>query len=178
MSEFLVFETALGWAGLVWSQAGLAGVRLPAADRDRARAAIARRWPDARESEPPAEIVELAGEIGDLLAGGRPDFAKARLDLAATPAFDAQVYAVARTIAPGETLTYGDVAGRLGDRKRAREVGAALGRNPWPIVVPCHRVTAADGRLGGFSAPGGQATKRKLLAIEGARAAAQADLFG
>jgi methylated-DNA-[protein]-cysteine S-methyltransferase len=74
-------------------------------------------------------------------------------------------------------LTYGELAERLGDRRLARDVGQALGRNPWPIVVPCHRVTAAGGKLGGFSAPGGAATKLKLLAIEGAAAAAQADLF-
>src|SRR5262250_2974216 len=84
--------------------------------------------------------------------------------------FDRRVYEMARTIAPGETLSYGDVATRLGDPAAAREVGQALGRNPFPVIVPCHRVVAAAGKLGGFSAPGGTATKRRLLAIEAARA--------
>jgi len=79
---------------------------------------------------------------------------------------------------PGETLTYGEIAVMLGDRLLAQAVGKALGANPWPIVVPCHRITAAGGKLGGFSARGGQQTKLRLLAIEGARAAAQGDLFG
>jgi methylated-DNA-[protein]-cysteine S-methyltransferase len=103
---------------------------------------------------------------------------EAQLDLSRVPAFNAKVYAIARQIPPGETLTYGEVAVRLGDRLLAQQVGQALGRNPWPIIVPCHRVTAAGGKLGGFTARGGIQTKLKLLAIEGARAAAQADLFG
>jgi methylated-DNA-[protein]-cysteine S-methyltransferase len=90
--------------------------------------------------------------------------------MARVPAFDRRVYEVARAIAPGETLSYGDVATRLGDPAAAREVGQALGRNPFPVIVPCHRVVAAGSRLGGFSAPGGAATKRRLLAIEAAHA--------
>jgi methylated-DNA-[protein]-cysteine S-methyltransferase len=91
--------------------------------------------------------------------------------MAGVPEFDRRVYEVARAIAPGETLSYGDVATRLGDPTAAREVGQALGRNSFPVVVPCHRVVAAAGRLGGFSAPGGTTTKRRLLAIEAAHAA-------
>jgi len=107
------------------------------------------------------------------------------------PDFNARVYEIARAIPPGETLTYGEIAAKLGDKLLARDVGAALGQNPWPIVVPCHRVTAANGKLGGFSARGGVNTKVKLLAIEGAKVlepappkapkttpAPQADLFG
>ena len=93
------------------------------------------------------------------------------------PEFDRQVYDVARTIPPGETASYGAIATRLGVPGAAREVGRALGRNPFAIVVPCHRVVSADGRLGGFSANGGTATKRRLLSIEGA-AAAPPTLFG
>ncbi|HEX2818470.1 MAG TPA: MGMT family protein, partial [Phenylobacterium sp.] len=89
-------------------------------------------------------------------------------DIARVPEFNARVYEIARAIPPGETLTYGEIAVKLGDRLLARDVGAALGQNPWPIVVPCHRVTAAGGKLGGFSARGGVNTKVKLLAIEGA----------
>jgi methylated-DNA-[protein]-cysteine S-methyltransferase len=84
------------------------------------------------------------------------------------PEFHRRVYDVARTIPPGATLTYGDIAARLGEPGSARAVGQALGRNPFPIIVPCHRVLAANGQLGGFSATGGSATKRRLLTIEGA----------
>ena len=178
MTRFAVFPTPLGWAGLAWGGAGLLAVRLPTRDRARAVAALLKRHPQASEAEPPPEIAAVVADIQALLAGARPDFATARLDLAATPDFDAHVYALARTIPAGQTRTYGELAERLGDRRRAREVGQALGRNPWPIVVPCHRVTAAGGKLGGFSAPGGAATKRRLLEIEGAAAAAQRDLFG
>ncbi len=86
------------------------------------------------------------------------------------PEFNRRVYAVARAVPPGETITYGEIAERIGERGAAQAVGQALGRNPFPIVVPCHRVLAADGGLGGFSAHGGVATKRRMLAIEGAGA--------
>lgn len=178
MTHFTVFETDLGWAGIAWSGNGLTAVRIPQSDRNRVTASLRRRLPDAQEAEPPALVAAVIGDIRALLAGGgRPRFAEVQLDLASTPEFNARVYAVARAIPPGETLTYGEVAERLGDKRLARDVGHALGQNPWPIVVPCHRVTAAGGKLGGFSAPGGAATKLKLLAIEGAAAAAQTDLF-
>lgn len=178
MTQFTLFETPLGWAAVAWTPAGLSTVRLPQSQRERALAAVKRHAPDAEEAEPPAHVAAVIADILNLLAGGKPDFAKAPLDRSATPEFNARVYAVACEIPPGETLTYGEVAERLGDKRLARDVGQALGQNPWPIVVPCHRVTAAGGKLGGFSAPGGQATKLKLLAIEGAAAAAQSDLFG
>src|SRR6266545_944904 len=171
MTQFALFETSLGWAGVGWTPAGLATVRLPQAQRESVLAALKRRLPDGQEAEPPPPIASVIADIRDLLAGGKPDFATAPLDLSGTPEFHARVYAIARGIRPGETLTYGAVAERLGDKLRARDVGQALGQNPWPIVVPCHRVTAAGGKLGGFSAPGGAATKLKLLAIEGAAAA-------
>jgi methylated-DNA-[protein]-cysteine S-methyltransferase len=177
MTQYTVFETELGWSALVWTAAGLVGVRLPASTPQRADAAVKRRWADAAAADPPPAIAAIIDDIRTLLTGGRPDFAAVSLDLGATPAFNARVYAVARTIPPGRTLTYGEVAERLGDKRLAREVGQALGENPWPIVVPCHRVTAAGGKLGGFSAPGGRATKLKLLALEGATPNAQADLF-
>jgi methylated-DNA-[protein]-cysteine S-methyltransferase len=178
MTQFTVFETALGWAAVGWNERGLVAVRLPAADRLRAEAGLRRRLLEAVEAEPPPAVAEVIADIQALLAGGKPDFTGAPLDLSHTPDFQARVYAIARAIPPGETLTYGQVAERLGDKLLARDVGEALGKNPWPIVVPCHRVTAAGGKLGGFSAPGGRATKLKLLALEGAKAAAQADLFG
>jgi methylated-DNA-[protein]-cysteine S-methyltransferase len=178
MTQFNLFETPLGWAAVGWSDAGLTTVRLPQSDRAHVLAALKRRLPDAQEAEPPPTIAAVIEDIRDLLAGGKPDFAGAPLDLSQTPQFHARVYEIARAIPPGETLTYGAIAERLGDKLLARDVGQALGKNPWPIVVPCHRVTAAGGKLGGFSAPGGAATKLKLLALEGAKPAAQTDLFG
>jgi methylated-DNA-[protein]-cysteine S-methyltransferase len=112
-----------------------------------------------------------------LLRGEAVDLSDAALDTARIPDFHRRVYAIARTIPPGRTLTYGEIAERLGDPSAARDVGQALGENPFPIVVSCHRVLAANGKLGGFSAPGGAATKLKLLRIEGAEAAAQLELF-
>ena len=178
MIGYAIFETAIGWAGVAWGERGLVGVRLPAREADATRRGFERRFPDASEREAPSELAPVIEGVRTLLRGEKADLSDAPLDLSRTSAFNARVYEIARTIAPGETLTYGEIAVRLGDRLLARDVGVALGQNPWPIVVPCHRVTAAGGKLGGFSAPGGSRTKLKLLAIEGAAAAAQPELFG
>ena len=178
MINYTLFDTAIGWAGLAWSERGLVGAHLPERDRDTVRRSFLRRFPDAVEAPAPEGLWPVINGIGALLRGEKADLSAARLDLDRVPAFNAQVYAIARQIPPGETLTYGEIATRLGDRLLARDVGAALGQNPWPVIVPCHRVTAAGGKLGGFSARGGARTKLKLLAIEGAAAAAQAELFG
>ena len=177
MTQYAIFETAIGWAGIAWGAAGLVAVHLPEREPEVARRSFLRRFPEAAEAAPtPAVGTAIAG-IRELLAGKPADLSDVALDLSRTPEFHARVYELARAIPPGETLTYGEIAERLGDKLLARDVGQALGKNPWPIVVPCHRVTAAGGKPGGFSARGGVATKLKLLAIEGARAAAQADLF-
>jgi methylated-DNA-[protein]-cysteine S-methyltransferase len=178
MINFTLFETAIGWAGLAWGEHGLVGVHLPERESDTARRSFQRRFPEALEAAPPELLSPVIEGIRALMRGEKADMTGAELDLDRVSAFNAQVYAIARRIPPGETLTYGEVAVKLGDRLLARDVGAALGQNTWPIVVPCHRVTAAGGKLGGFSARGGARTKLKLLAIEGAPAAAQAELFG
>lgn len=116
--------------------------------------------------------------IVELFRTGRANLAGIELDFSLVGEFERRAYEFARTIEPGRTLTYGEIAAALGEPGAARAVGQAMGRNPWPIVVPCHRVLAADGSLGGFSAPGGSATKLRLLAIEGADAARQGSLFG
>ena len=108
-------------------------------------------------------------EIVALLTGQRVDLGDTPLDMDGLGDLDRRVYDVARTIPPGRTMSYGDVATRLGDPTLARAVGQALGRNPFAIVVPCHSVVGADGRLTGFSANGGVATKERMLVIEGAR---------
>ena len=119
---------------------------------------------------PPSSVQAAIDDIIALLRGEARDLSAIALDMAGVPEFDRRVYEVARTIAPGETLSYRDVATRLGDPAAARDVGQALGRNPFPVIVPCHRVVAAGSRLGGFSAPGVATTKRRLLAIEAAHA--------
>jgi methylated-DNA-[protein]-cysteine S-methyltransferase len=177
MTQYTLFETAIGWAGVAWGERGLVGVHLPEREAESTRRGFLKRFPDAVEGEPPPAIGEVIARIRTLLVGEKIDFAEAPLDLARVPEFNARVYAIARAIPPGETLTYGEIAAKLGDKLLARDVGAALGQNPWPIVVPCHRVTAAGGKPGGFSARGGVNTKLKLLAIEGAKAAAQPSLF-
>jgi methylated-DNA-[protein]-cysteine S-methyltransferase len=111
-----------------------------------------------------------------LLTGERCDLSGAVLDMAGIQPFRRQVYAIARTIPAGGTLSYGEIADRLGDRSAAREVGEAMGANPFPLIVPCHRVLAAGGKLGGFSARGGVATKQRLLSIERANVAWQLPL--
>ena len=115
--------------------------------------------------------------ITALLRGEATDLSSAVLDMEQVPTFNRRVYEVARTIPRGSTLTYGEIAARLGERRLAREVGQALGENPFAIVVPCHRVVAAGGKPGGFSARGGVKTKLRMLAIEGAPAAGTLPLF-
>jgi methylated-DNA-[protein]-cysteine S-methyltransferase len=178
MISYTLFDTAIGWAGLAWNDSGLVGAHLPEREPDVARRSFLRRFPEAIEAKAPDALAPVIEGVRALMRGEKADLSAAVLDIERVPAFNAQVYEIARRIPPGETLTYGEIATQLGDRLLARDVGAALGQNPWPIIVPCHRVTAAGGKLGGFSARGGARTKLKLLAIEGAAAAAQAELLG
>ncbi|HYY83147.1 MAG TPA: methylated-DNA--[protein]-cysteine S-methyltransferase [Beijerinckiaceae bacterium] len=175
---FALFETAVGLCGVAWGRDGILGVQLPEGDATRTRARLRRRFPDAREAEPPDSVRAAIAAIQALLAGEPRDLSEVALDWTGVGAFERRVYEVARAIPPGATLTYGEVAARIGETAlAARDVGQALGRNPFPIVVPCHRVIAAGGKSGGFSARGGAATKLKLLRIEGAEAAGPPTLF-
>lgn len=169
-TSFALFETALGICGLAWSGQGIAAVALPEDDPARLRARFARKWPEAVESPPPPGLDAVVLAIKALLAGEAADLSAAPLDFGEIGAFERRVYEIALTIPPGRTLTYGEIAARLGDKALSRAVGQALGRNPFPIVVPCHRVLAAGGRTGGFSGPGGVSTKFRLLEIERAHA--------
>jgi methylated-DNA-[protein]-cysteine S-methyltransferase len=173
---FTLFDTAIGRCAIAWSTHGIVGVQLPGRDDVAMRALLLRRHPGVREAAPPPEVTRAIDGIV-ALAGGEPrDLADVVLDLNGVPEFNRRVYAIARTIKPGATLTYGAIAAQLGEPD-ARGVGEAMGQNPCPIIVPCHRVVAAGGKTGGFSAPGGAATKRRLLAIEGARTTAEPTLF-
>lgn len=173
---FHLFDTAVGTCAIAWGPGGLLAVRLPAVEGGDLALRMRRAVPGAIAGEPDGEATATIAAIRALLAGERRDLLELRLDMAGTGPFDRAVYAIARTIPPGRTLTYGEVARRLppdvlGDMPASivpRAVGQSLGRNPWPIVVPCHRVMAAGGGTGGFSAPGGVDTKLALLRIEGA----------
>jgi methylated-DNA-[protein]-cysteine S-methyltransferase len=174
--SFTLFETPLGSAGIAWSECGVSGVQLPEPDAARIRTRLRKRFPTGVEASPPPEVRDVMREITALLDGQPRNLSGVQLDMARVPAFDQQVYAVARAIPFGETLSYGQIARRLGDLSLARDVGQALARNPFPILVPCHRVIAAGGRLGGFSARGGLATKQRLLSIERANVSWQLPL--
>ena len=166
--SFALFDTALGRCGIVWTERGVSGVQLPEASDDATRARLRRRHPRASEAEPDADVRRVIDGITALLRGSRVDLSDVALDMTEVLPFHRRVFDVARTIPVGRTSTYGEVAARLGDPGSARAVGEALGSNPFPIVVPCHRVLAASGKLGGFSAHGGAETKRRMLLIEGA----------
>jgi len=174
---FNVFPTAIGACALAWGPAGIVGVWLPEGDAAATRARVLRRWPAAQPSAVPAAVQRAVQGITALLEGASDDLRDVALDLSRTPVFHRRVYEVARAIVPGHTLTYGEVAQQLGEPGAARAVGQALGRNPFPIVVPCHRVLAAGGQAGGFSAPGGVGTKFRLLQIEGGLTNGQPQLF-
>ena len=167
--QFALFHTAIGHCGIVWSTRGVAGVQLPEKDAPATRAQLIRRHPQAKEAVPPANIQQTVDKIIGLLAGERCDLANVTVDHSAVSDFNRRVYAIARAVPPGETITYGEIADRLGDKTLARAVGQAMGENPTPLIVPCHRVLAANGGSGGFSAAGGVVTKLRLLSIEGAQ---------
>ncbi len=166
---FALFETAIGRCAIAWSEEGIVGLELPEQDDRSLHIRMQRRHPGSKERAAPSDVHEVIIDIQRLLAGEKRDLSAVALDMADLPEFDRRVFVEARSISPGETVTYGDLANRLGDATLSRAVGQALGRNPIPIIVPCHRVLAAHGGLGGFSAPGGTSTKRRLLEIEGAR---------
>jgi methylated-DNA-[protein]-cysteine S-methyltransferase len=166
---FSIFDTAIGSCGIGWSTRGIAGVQVHNGNERATRAGLLRRFAGAREAVPPAEVQRAIDGIVALLRGEKHDFSDVTIDVSDLPEFNRKVYEVARTIPPGGTLTYGQIAERLGDKLLARDVGQALGQNPIPLIVPCHRVLAAGGKTGGFSAPGGVVSKLRLLTIEGAQ---------
>ena len=176
-THFAWFETPLGDCTIVWGDAGVRGLLLPGAGRERTLASLRRRHPRATESEPTDAIAEAVAAVQSLLAGQRAALDFIGLDLRGVPDFHRRVYAAARRIAAGHTCTYGELAEALGEPGAARAVGQALGANPFAIIVPCHRVLAAGGAGGGFSAPGGVNTKLRLLEIERASFGAQPSLF-
>ena len=172
------FDSDLGRCGVAWGPAGITGTALPG-DAGAVGAYLAGRYPDVGSAAPPPTVDEAIGRMQDVLAGrSDDDLADVPLDLTGVSEFAAAVYRLARQVPPGRTTTYGAIAAQLGGPTVARAVGRALGDNPFPIVVPCHRVTGADGTIGGFSAPGGARTKRRMLMVEHADEDAAPGLFG
>jgi methylated-DNA-[protein]-cysteine S-methyltransferase len=159
----LPFETAIGTCGVSWSDAGLTRVAILGGSDSRA--------------EPSAFVREAVAGIVALLEGEARDLREVPLDFAGVEPFAARVYAAARRVDPGSVCTYGDLARAVGSPGGAQAVGRALGSNPFPIVVPCHRVLSSTGALHGFSAPGGVSTKRRMLEIERAPGFSQPSLF-
>jgi methylated-DNA-[protein]-cysteine S-methyltransferase len=174
---YALFHTAIGDCGIAWSARGVSAIQLPEPSDAQTRARLRRRSLGAREAAMPLDVRRAADGIAALVRGEAPDLSGISLDMDGVPDFHRRVYEVARRIPRGVTLSYGDIAERLEMSGSARDVGRALGDNPFPIVVPCHRVVAANGALGGFSARGGVATKLRLLSIEGVRQTGQLPLF-
>jgi methylated-DNA-[protein]-cysteine S-methyltransferase len=175
---FSLFDTAIGHCGIAWSIDGIRGVQLPEMQGlQQTRTRLANLFPQATEQTPPTQVQDAIFRITSLLSGQLDDLREVALDMSQVPYFSQRVYQITRDILPGQTLTYGEVAMKLGQPRAARAVGHALGRNPFAPVVPCHRVLAAGRRSGGFSASGGVGTKLRLLQIEGAMIGTERGLF-
>lgn len=166
-----LFDTAIGTCGIAWSARGLVAVQLPESDAATTEKRLAKKSHSAGATEPPPAMLLVTADIRKYLAGERMDFSKVPVDLEGIDDYRRTLYEAMRAIGYGVTTTYGDLAKSLGatDWEGARHVGEAMGKNPVPVVIPCHRVLAAGKKIGGFSAHGGARTKEKLLALEGVR---------
>ncbi len=167
-THFLIFDTEGGPCGIAWTAAGVVRFQLPGDDAATTRRLLLRHLPEAEAAEPPPAIAETVAAVKRYFAGEQADFSKVPLDLAGQSAFFRAIYDAARQVHWGETTTYGTIARDLGaGPEMAREVGQAMAKNPVALIIPCHRVLAAGGKVGGFSAPGGASSKLKMLALEG-----------
>ncbi len=168
--HYFVFETAGGFCGIAWNDIGIVSFRLPASSAEATERDLLRRQPVATRHTPPAEVAEAVNAVKRYFEGEPIDFSQIRLDLDAQDEFFKRIYAAARRVGWGHTTTYGTLAKELGaGPESARDVGKAMAKNPVPLIIPCHRVLAAGGKVGGFSAPGGSAAKVRMLELEGVR---------
>jgi methylated-DNA-[protein]-cysteine S-methyltransferase len=174
---YTVFDTSVGRCGIAWGELGVLGVQLPEAREIETRRRLFQLFPEARELRPAEEIQTAIDGIAALLRGKAADLSEVRLDMTGVRAFDARVYDFTRTIPRGETLTYGEVAARLRASGAAHSVAQALSRNPFMLIVPCHRVLEAGGYADRISPNGGSISKRRLLSIEGAGSPGSKTLF-
>src|SRR5271169_990244 len=166
---YTIFDTAIGRCGIAWGHAGIVGVQLPEAREIETRKRLFHLYPDAREMRPPLNVEVAIEGITALLHAEPCDFSDVTLDMSGIHAFNQRVYQIAREIPRGYTLTYNEIAVRLGSSGAAHSVAQAIARNPFVIIVPCHRVLEAGGYADKISPHGGVISKRRLLSIEGAR---------
>jgi methylated-DNA-[protein]-cysteine S-methyltransferase len=174
---YTIFDTAIGRCGIAWGAAGIVGVQLPEAREIETRRRLFRLYPDARELAPPLNVETAIDGIAALLRGEAADLSEVTLDMDGIQAFNARVYAFTRTIPRGETRTYGEIAASLRASGALHSVAQAIARNPFVIIVPCHRVLEAGGYADRMSPNGGSISKRRLLSIEGAGSASSKTLF-
>lgn len=174
-ASYCLFRTAIGTCGVAWGGRGLLSVQLPEADDEATRAKLLARLPGAREARAAGDAKQAIDAMRAHLAGDLRALDEVAIDDSACPAFHRRVYTELRRVLPGETIGYGELAARVGSPGAARAVGQAVGKNPFPIVVPCQRVLASGAKAGGFSAHGGVRTKQKMLAIEGVTLGARID---
>ncbi|HTJ58790.1 MAG TPA: methylated-DNA--[protein]-cysteine S-methyltransferase [Devosiaceae bacterium] len=166
MLEYCLIATAFGPVGLAWSENGLVRLQLPDVDSRSTLSRLTKRL-EGEENHPPAWLEPTVIRLQRYFSGAQVDFSKSPLDLEGVPEFNRSLYLEMLQLGWGETVTYGELAERTGRSGAAQSVGRAMGRNPLPVIVPCHRVLAAGNRMGGFSAPGGVSTKFRLLEMEG-----------
>jgi methylated-DNA-[protein]-cysteine S-methyltransferase len=168
--RYYVFETANGFCGIAWNDTGITRLQLPAKSADAAERTMLRRAPDAEPGMPPPTVREAVTAVKRYFEGEKTDFSHLQVDLDGQDDFFQRAYVAARRLGWGETTTYGALARELGGGpETARDVGQAMARNPIPLIIPCHRVLAAGGKIGGFSAPGGATAKKRMLELEGVR---------
>lgn len=180
--HYRVFDIAGGFCAIAWNDAGITRFQLPAATSEATERNLRRRLVEAAPGTPPPHVAAVIEAVRRYFAGGPVDFSDVRLDLDGQDEFFQRIYNALRRVGWGRTTTYGALAKELGaGPEAARDVGQAMAQNPVPLIIPCHRVLAAHGKLGGFSAPGGTSTKIKMLELEGVRLGppqpAQSELF-
>lgn len=176
-ASYTLFDTAIGRCGIAWRSGLVVSTALPGADDAATVRHLLRKLPRAVESEPKGVAADAIDLVQRLLSGEAVDLGVIPVDLDAYPDFERRIYALLREVPTGSTITYGELAARAGSPRAAQAVGMAMGRNPVPIIVPCHRVLASSGRSGGFSAPGGVSTKFRILQIEQAGRSGEGSLL-
>jgi len=166
--HYLIFETRGGFCGIAWNNVGITRFQLPAKSAEGAQRMLLRRAPGAKPGAPTPEVAGAVAAVKRYFEGKETDFSRFKLDLGEQDPFFQRIYAAARLVGWGRTTTYGALAKELGaGPEAARDVGQAMAKNPVALIIPCHRVLAAGGKVGGFSAPGGSAAKIRMLALEG-----------
>jgi methylated-DNA-[protein]-cysteine S-methyltransferase len=168
LHRYFIFETANGFCGIAWNDAGITRVQLPARSAEAAERLMLRRAPGTEPGMPTSVVSEAVAAVKRYFERNETDFSHLKLDLSGQDEFFKRIYAAARRVKWGQTTTYGTLAKELGGGpEMARDVGEAMAKNPVPLIIPCHRVLAAGGKIGGFSAPGGAAAKMRMLSLEG-----------